>query len=768
MRTISVAAALLVCGVLARAQEAPTAENWNTGEISLGLFQSDEDTLSSKWLEYRDIPDGITAPYVRFRGDKNGLRYDFVGSWIQQTDQQYRLRLGTDFFRIDGDYNQIPHRFGNNGKTLLQETQEGVWQLSDTLQQSFQDALTSIPRTQVTFGFLNGLVTPSLAAANPVDLALKRERGRLAFRLTPDKSYDVTVTYFSERRVGDRAASGTSFGFGNVVELPETLHYLTQDIGADAQYEGHWGVLRGGLHYNWFNNRIETFAWDNPFRATDSTDASAYLGPSSSSISGPARGLMALPPDNNALTGTVGATLKLPSRTRLAADLTFGRWEQNSSPFIAYTVNTAITPDSVPASPPGLNPADVASLPARQLDGKINTRSVAATFSSHPADRISINARYRFYDMGNDTTRLSFPGYVRFDGVWEDIARISVPYGFKNHRLDATASYDFGPVTVEGGYRYTKMDRTFRETEDTAENLLVMAVNWRAGGWAILRGSFETGSRDFGGLELERSEDASFQEPGAPANVLAASSGVCPTGQICNLRFDQAKKDVDRLAINLQMTPGAGKTTIVLSYLGNKDDYKDTVYGLTEAKYDTFSAEVDYSPNDRTSLYGFYTYEKNRNDQRGRQSGSAVSTNPLDDWTSNVKDTGNSLGAGASVTLSPDKWFLEVSGRHQNLNGNNDLFAPPGGMPFNARIAVGGVQDIPLYDDTKLTTLSAEVRYHLAKSWTFAVGGAFEDYEIRDSNTAGLNNYVPGSFFLAAADGDYQAKWGYVRMSYTW
>src|SRR4029450_7710424 len=110
-----------------------------------------------------------------------------------------------------------------------------------------------------------------------------------------------------------------------------------------------------------------------------------------------------------------------------------------------------------------------------------------------------------------------------------------------------------------------------------------------------------------------------------------------------------------------------------------KDDYNDSVFGLSKAKYDTFSIDGDYSPNDRTSFYGFYTYEKNSNDQRGRQSGSTVSTSPLDDWTSNVEDTGNSFGAGANVTLSPDKWFLDVSGRYQNIDANNDVFATRGG-----------------------------------------------------------------------------------------
>jgi len=102
------------------------------------------------------------------------------------------------------------------------------------------------------------------------------------------------------------------------------------------------------------------------------------------------------------------------------------------------------------------------------------------------------------------------------------------------------------------------------------------------------------------------------------------------------------------------------------------------------------------------------------------------------------------------------------------VDGNNDIGALPGGAPFNARTAVGGVLDIPLYDDTKLLTLSAELKYHLAKAWTVALGGFFEDYEIRDSNTAGLLNYVPGSFFLAYNDGDYKATVGYVRVTYRW
>ncbi|HSB60283.1 MAG TPA: MtrB/PioB family outer membrane beta-barrel protein, partial [Vicinamibacteria bacterium] len=536
----------------------------------------------------------------------------------------------------------------------------------------------------------------------------------------------------------------------------------------DVQYEGSWGVVRGGVHYNWFGEKLRTFAFDNPFRATDATDASAYLGPGSSSIAGPRYGLMSLPPDNSAFTGTVGTTLRLPSRTRVSADVSIGSRRQNETPFIPYTTNTAIR---IPGST--LLPTDVASLPARQLDGKADVTSLSAMVSSRPAGRLSVTARYRRYDFDNQTGRIAFPGYVRFDGVWEDIPRISVPYGYTNNRFDATLGYGFGPLNLEGGFRHTSFARTFRETEDTRENGFVFNADFRTAGWVLVRGLYELGRRDFDGLEIELSEDASFQNPGAPANLFAvepttrqvSGAPLCPPGTVCNLRFDQSKRDFDRFGGQVQLSPG-GDTTIAFAYSNTMYDYTESRFGLTESKYETFSADVDYAPNARWSVYAYYNREAIRDVQRGRQSAGTVSSNPADDWTSEVDDRVNSVGGGARFTLVPDKWTLDVSGQYQKVDGNNDIEAFPGGLPFNARAALGGVQDLGLYDDTRITTFSATLRYRFSRDWETGVAGWFEDYTINDSNTAGVLNYVPGSFFLVPNDGDYQAKWGYLFLTY--
>jgi MtrB/PioB family decaheme-associated outer membrane protein len=750
----------------------PASDDYQTGEVSLGVGQTDSDTLSSKFEEYRDLANGLTAPSLRFRGQKDGFTWDFAGRNVQQRDQRYWLTLDKGAVRIEGQYNQIPHNFGNAGHTLLTNTREGVWELSDSLQRSFQTTLEGTnPRSLINFNFLNNLVQPSVASSNSVDLGLQRERGQLAVKVTPEGPFDIKVTYFRERRVGDRAASGTAFGFGNVVELPEPLHYLTQDFGADLAYSGDWGVLTGGLHYNWFENRVETLTFDNPFRATDSNDASAYQAPGSASVNGPSFGRIALPPDNEAWNGTLGGTFLLPRRTRFSASASLGKFTQNETPFIAYSTNSSmVTP---------IRATDLSTLPASHLDGSIDVKSFSLNATSRPAGNLTLVARARRYQLDNETTRLTFPGYARFDAAWSAIPRISVPYGYTTNGLDALASYGFGRLSLEAGFKHRGIERTFRETEDTSENALTAAVDLRASGWLLVRGTFERGSRDYEHLEIELSEEASFVTPGDPANLLAAPppdenprfaalyASLCGSGPVCNLRYDQARKDVSRYGATVQLTP-TGETSLRIGWLRTEDDYDETRYGLTNAAYDTWSADADYSPNDRFTAYAFFTYEKLTNAQRGRQSAATLSTNPLDDWTSDVEDKVNTFGAGATVALVKDKWFLDVSGHHQKADGNNDLFSAPGGAPFVARSGVGGIIDLPIYDDTKMTRLSSELRYAFSKSWSAAVGGFFEDYEIADSNTEGLLNYVPGSFFLAANDGDYQAKVGYLRFTYRW
>ena len=780
MKRIIIASAFAALALPAFAQE-----DFSTGEITIGLQQRDVNTISSKFYEYRDLPQGPTTDFFRFHGKKGEFRYDLYGNEITQDDQRLSGRFEGSNWKLKADYTGIPHAFGNGGKSILNIVEPNVWRISDTLQSYFQGQIVPA-RARIDYncqprpGFnppatcfsLYALVSPTLDP-HPADINIKlqRDRTNLALSFFPKESkFDLSLTYFHEKRSGARTNNGTSFGFGNVVETWDPIRYVTQDFGVNGTYRGEWGVAFAGFNYNDFADKYSTFLWENPFRITDSTDGSAYQSPGTASVNGPAYGLAPTPPSNKAWTAKGGTTLKFGPKTRLTADLAFGQWTQNE-PFIPYTTNTSIkTPD-------GQN-ATTAALPASSLDGKIDTLALNGFFTTRLTDDLRLNARFRHYKTDNKTPRIRFEeGYVRFDAVWEEIARITVPNGFDTNLFDVYATYDLGKqLGLEVGYKYNKISRTFRETEHTSENTYRVAADVRPGGGFTARGVYEHGKRDFDTYNPIEAEEHSFIETGGePANATALR------------RVDQAKRDRDRIGAQVQLSPGSGKFSVGASYFWNKDKYDDslvpcgfvpsaaadrrlcptadtptTPLGLMEAKYKTFSLDADFSPTSRATVYAFYSREDIFDYQTGRQSGATVNFDPALNWSSQVDDKVDSIGVGADFTLKPEKWFLNLSYRYQKVDGNNDFTAGTAVRPPT----VGPVEDIPNYDDTEINHLEGSLKYQFAKAWSAALGGFWEKYKLSDSQTGQVLYYMPASFFLNPNNGDYRGWVAFVNLMY--
>jgi len=454
-----------------------------------------------------------------------------------------------------------------------------------------------------------------------------------------------------------------------------------------------------------------------------------------------------------------------PSPMPLAPAILVLLHKRRKAAFIAYSTNASI---KVPAGV-----TNVGSLPTPQLDGKADVINQSYTVLSRPVPRLTLTARVRDYDFRNETPRVTIPGYVRFDAVWEEIGRVSVPYAYRNDRADLTASYDLGRVTVEAGYKYLAFHREFRETEKTTEDGVILAANLRARDGVVLRASYEHAKRGFDHYLAEESEDASFTNPGAPANLFALPEEL---GGPVPSRYDQANKDFDRFNGLLQVAPN-DKWSASVSYLYALENYNDftpdeftantNLYGLNRVSYDSLAVDVDFTPTERVNLYGFFGRENNKNWQRGRQSGATVSLNPIDDWFSQVADRVDSYGGGVGFALIPQKLSLSATGRYQKVNGNNDISAPVGGAVEVAKRPLGGPLGFTAYDDTRLATVTTELTYTLPRSWAVTVGGWYEDYKIEDANAAPLN-YLPGGLFLNANDGSYHGVVGYVRLGYRW
>jgi MtrB/PioB family decaheme-associated outer membrane protein len=728
-------------------KDAAPSTDFQTGDVNLQLTAR-PDVGSSKFEEYRDVVRGVSVPAFRLFGSDGGIRFDLRGQNVKQLDERYTGYLKTDFFAVSADYNSIVHRIGNSGRTMLVQQSPGVWRMSPTLQQAFQNIWESTTNANRVFTtFVAPLFTPSIFEGNSVDVQVLRERTDITVDLAPNQPFSAKLNYRREQRHGSGGLSSNYISYQ--IETPSVTEYLTQDVGFNLAVNKPWGSVRGGLHYNWFVDQVPSLVFDNPFRATDALSVTVGTGAAATGVGGPASGRMINPPDNSAYLSQIGTTLKLPDHTRITADVNLGRLAQNAQ-FFPYSTNTAIvTPVVV---------AQTSSLPAQSLNGKIDTTSVVLAATSRPTEPLHLALRYRRYDVDNQTPRLTFPGYVSWDRTFSAGGRINVPYGYTNTRIDASADYDVGRlVTLEGAYRRNTIDRTFRETLQTAENAGSVALIMHVADMANLRAMYEKGSRDYSGLDLGRSEDASFVVPptGPSANVLATDG---------NLRFDQARRDSNRAGIIFDISPGS-MTSFAFTYLHNEDTYNETAHGLQNASYDTYTGEVTISPGEQWNVSAYYTREKNGS----AQINNGTNNFPvIDDFTTQLQDTVDTAGVTGVFAISPTKATLNLGGRYQNLVGTASFITNPGSTYQLARSNTGGVQGIPNADNAKILRLDASVDYPLSPKMTLTVGAWYEDYQFSDVDSVGLQNIYPGAFFLALNDGSYHATVGYVRLGYRW
>jgi hypothetical protein len=716
-----------------------------SNRLGTALQAFDVDTESSKFEEYRTVPEGVAGPDLRLFNESDAVRLLVTGTRIAHDDRRFDVNLEHAWIGAEAFYDEIPHRLGSNTGSILNRTAKESWEINDLVQQSLQSAIEA-RRAQspasVNFAFLNTLVQPLLAAPYIYDLGFDRKRGGLTLQFFPAASLDTRVSYFREKRFGTRPA-GTSFGFGNVVETGEPIDYVTEEAGIRMELPLARGLVRGGLVVNQFTNQLLAYNFDNPFRFTDSTDPNAYQAPGSASINGPRFGRMSLGPDSSQLVATIGGVYKLPARSRLTADVVFGHLTSNDR-LIPFTTNTAIvTPDGHPATDP-------AALPTGGFDGEINSLSATLSFNSRPIANLGLNVRLRHYDLSNESERVRFEGgYVRFDSVWEDIPRITVPYGWTNTRLDLFATYDLGVTTLEAGFRHDSMERTFRETEETRESTFRLATDIRPVSWAVLRASYESGSRDLDRYDPDHGEHASFLDPGPLTNLPELR------------RFDQAERDTSRMAGMLQLMP-IDALMLSANYIRYFDDYTGaSTHGLLNWRNESLSLEADYTPAARWNVFAFFTHDEWSTFQRGRQSGATPNRDPADDWTSHHIDKGNTFGLGTSYAFIPERLSLRLNGSVQKVSGYNNLESPPGGS------IVGIAVDIPSIDDTSLSSAAAELTYAMTSAWHFAVGAWMEDYEIFDMLSTGTRPYMPGAFFLVPNDGNYRGSAFYIRSTYT-
>ncbi len=731
------------------------------GQISVGVLGLDE-PASSKFTEYREVPKGVSVPFFNLYSIGDKVDFNLFGYNVRQSDQRYTGWLKASAFDMYFDYNQTPHAMGNDARTIQSELAQGVWGMSDALQQTLGTTVNATPTAGRTVTFYDALLASSFASANKVDVTSTRKRGTATFDFAKKLPFDLSLTYVRELKSGYRGEEGGGVysAVSSVVEVPGPLNEITQDIKVRAAKNFAKGNIHASFARNLYNNRAETLTVDNPFQWFDAP----YVTSPAPAVGGGSRARWINAPDNEASTGNLGFLLKFAKQTRIGGELSMGRWTQNAS-FYPYTINSALRTTS------GAQADSLSTLQRPSFDGKIDTTTMNLTFSSRPVEDLALRASFRSYDLSNKTNRFVITGDAGAtpDRDWSVVSpSADAPYGHatanhydnKTTKFTASAAYDFGDLTLEAQGRVGRLERTNREALKGDDNGYAITALYHANDRISLRGTYDDAKRTAEGHTLY-----GFQSDEAERTTKRTGIDVefsLPKG--VDLSFAYFLRDVkypnrpNRVPVT-SGAPTAGGTA-----------FPNTPSGLLEAKYDSYTAEIAYAPNDKVELGGYYTYEKDRTTNQWSTTTGLNLNNSLNYKGTDETDT---FGVNAMFQLKPEVWTLSFNAMRQKVDGLMDITAREAGSFYTpGRTGVipagtGGAADINDWDDTALTTVTAQLDYNVTEAWKVSAGYWYEKYEFKDAYQVG-SNLMPQSIILVlkSNDGNYKANVVYGKLSY--
>ncbi len=745
----------------ASAQDKSKDETVVSARVEAGAANVAEANRSSKFYEYRDVPDGFFFRAFDLNLTKGNNYFTMNLSRIRQRDSRYELSAGSfGKFKVDFTYDKIPHRYSFEAQTLYTEgdapTGPGVFNgrsfyygISDQIQSSLQAlAPTNPPTTAEVNAVKNALSTQDpvpggsplgyLSGVHSIPLGIQRNKGTLNFEYTPSVPLTFSLDLSRETRKGTRAI-GASYGLSNAVEMPEPIDFVTSDVKAKVEVDKSWGRVQAGYNVSLFDNANGAMIWDNVARLTDQTYASAYQTGLGSS-----RGQMALWPSNNAQTLFFNGAVKVLKHTRINGAFSYGVMSQNAN-LLPYTINSALT-----TAYPGALTAPRATSEAKahvvSFDLSLNSRLFSTNaFSGY------LNAGYHSYDFANKTTALEMPGFSVADQIWDAVDHSIEPHSYLRSRAFADLTFSLVENTsLKVGYSRSWMDRTTGfeaeglEEDKSHEDVFKASVDTNPTDWFFARISYLSSRRrrNLDGTEIIYSPDFNFK------------------------RYYDANRDRDAVNFLVGFTPVAN-LDLELAYGRGKDVFPTSDYGLKDDTFQTYSADLTYALGKKASFFGFYTHELYDANQASRQSGATFSADTADDWTLLIKDKVDSFGGGFNTALVKDTLDFNLTYTYSNIKGTADFFSPPGGA--NLGDAVNFTNNN--LDSTKLQILKAQLLYKLSRRVSIAFSYWYEQYDMSDivRNDYKVDLVVTGNgMYLGALEPGYKYSVGALKFIYSW
>ena len=672
-------------------------------QFQIGGRFSNVDGDPARWQRYQDLRSGVLftdARYERGAPDGNWLfraTADNVGYRDQRYSAKYE-RAGR--FVITGLWDEIPQFYSVDTKTPYTMSGSPL-RLDDATQQLIQSGKANL--------------SAYIPLAPQFDLRERRDIGNVNFVATPTPNLDVTATLTTTRHRGELPWGG-SFGFSNDVEVALPYDSRTNDLTIGTEWTNTRNMLRLAYNGSWFTNLDETLVWDSPLRLTDSTSA-------------PGSGRMALWPTNSAQTISASGYTKFAHRTQLTGSVSYGLWN-NNEPLLPFTINSALPVIPLPRA--------TAEAEAHVFSGNLN-------LVSRPVTDWTFTARFRRYDLNNQTPATPITQYVAYDtSVGTSVTGGPALYAHSRTNFDADATWTaLHPLALTVGYTRNDTGYDERIFGSTGENVLRLAADAVGTSWMTFHAKYEYGSRVGAGLN-----DALLVEIGEQPDMR---------------HYDLANRNRNQFTGIVDFVPDDRWTFSVSGGVG-KDNYPDSYFGLQETTFRTVSFAADFRQPNGLGAGGNYNFERYSGLQRSRSASNSTQFNdPNQDWTVDTGETVNYFSIYVTPPRFGPKTEARVSYDFSYAEGSY-LYGVVSGGPLPPPSQLPNVYN-------KLQQLHVDVRHRLTNRLVLAVSYLYEPFRIYDFafDPSVVNGIVqPSSLVLGYVYRPYTANSGTVSLRYYW
>ena len=405
---------------------------WTSGFVEVGgrffLNQPQHGAMPAlghslaKYYEYSTLKPGPFSNVALAAGTTDGVyRVDLWGKNIGYTDQAYGFefsKAGQHY--LDINYDQTPHVYSTSAQTPFYGVGGNVLWVPGGV----GTALTGAGSAAAIWGILN-------ANSHATDIGIRRDTISGDYRYTPNSSWDVRAHFSNLQRTGTQIDGVVqSWATNNTQQVPKPVNDSTKNYGLSAEYEGTapWDktyTLKLAYNGSMYTDNYKYYIVQNPFCYGGACNA-GWPGAPPLPATGPLVNagpvsMMSTPASNFANGASATFAAGLPFKSRYVGTFSFNNMQQND-PFLPFTINPALV------FPGGVQANSLMALPARSLNGNVNTYLSNNVVTTDITSDIKSKLSYRYYNYDNRTPTIYLPGYIGADAGGTGIVTTGNPF----------------------------------------------------------------------------------------------------------------------------------------------------------------------------------------------------------------------------------------------------------------------------------------------------------------------------------------------------